>query len=342
MDCIKGLQTLSDQSVHCCITSPPYWGLRDYGVEGQIGLEDTPEEYVLKIVEVFREVRRVLRDDGTLWINLGDSYWANRSINGLSWNVSENAKSEAYMLRSGGKKHETLKPKDMVGIPWRVAFALQADGWYLRSDIIWDKPNAMPESVKDRPAKAHEYIFLLSKKPKYYYDHEAIKERRTSDEDANGFRGGCYVEGNMDNDSLGKREIKGNIKDSFYRQSTRPLIPGQRSVQHRPDREPINYSGTRNKRTVWTVATKAFAEAHFATFPPELIKPCILAGSPEGGVVLDPFMGAATTAVTAIELRRNYLGIELSDKYWEMGVRRTERAKRRRDSLGIPLFSEGV
>ena len=248
-DVIETLRTLPEGFIHTCVTSPPYWGLRDYGVEGQIGLEETPEEYVEKMVEVFREVRRVLRDDGTLWLNLGDSY----------------ANSNA-----GGKKTpEGLKPKDLVGIPWRVAFALQADGWYLRSDIIWHKPNAMPESVKDRPTKAHEYIFLLSKSPKYYYDADAIREP--------------MVKGDANSGAKNYRRINGaEFRDD--------------STQSRKD-NPLG----RNKRTVWTVSTKPFKGAHFAVFPPDLIEPCILAGAPEKAC---PHCGAPWVPV----YRREYVG----------------------------------
>src|SRR5690554_1460050 len=236
-DVIEALRSLPEGFIHTCVTSPPYWGLRDYGVPGQIGLEPTPEEYVEKMVEVFREVRRVLRDDGTLWLNLGDSY-ANSNTDGNR--------------RMSLKSTKGLKPKNLVGIPWRVAFALQADGWYLRSDIIWHKPNAMPESVKDRPTKAHEYIFLLSKSPRYYYDADAIREDAIYQEKRNG-RVGAYQ----------NRAI-------FHKgDGTTPTGAATRDLSKR------------NKRTVWTVSTKPFKGAHFAVFPPDLIEPCILAGSPE-------------------------------------------------------------
>jgi DNA modification methylase len=209
-DCLTVLKQMPNQCVHTCVTSPPYWGLRDYGVDGQLGLEPTPEEYVQRMVEVFREVRRMLRDDGTLWLNLGDSYVSRPQNSDDKWIDPANP-------RKGGKRCRTnvneLKPKDLVGIPWRVALALQADGWYLRSDIIWHKPNPMPESVTDRPTKAHEYIFLLSKSERYYYDHEAIKEPGVQDEWANGFRGGAYTEGKtFDNSEGGKRTKQGNFK----------------------------------------------------------------------------------------------------------------------------------
>lgn len=338
VDWLEGLKPLPDKCVNTCITSPPYWGLRDYGVDGQLGLEQTPEEYIEKVVVGFREVRRVLRDDGTLWINLGDSY-AGVDRTGKNAGFEERMKAK---YRGGGHKvadatsptktaRGNLKPKDMVGIPWRVAFALQADGWYLRSDIIWHKPNPMPESVTDRPTKAHEYIFLLSKSPHYYYDHDAIKEEA--------------VYSPADPANNWQRE-SGKM--------TACQVPGQSKIQHRADRKRGEFGGKyadvegreafrairqfRNKRTVWTVSTKPFSQAHFATFPPDLIKPCLLAGSPEGGIVLDPFMGAGTTAVTAWELGRNYIGFELNPEYCSIADRRIQTAMKRKESLGVPLF----
>jgi len=259
-DAIEVLKTIPDQSINTCVTSPPYWGLRDYGIDGQVGIEETPEEYVAKMVEVFREVKRVLRKDGTLWLNLGDSYAGNCSQASNNGRAGFGNPRERLVNRKG----KGLKPKDLVGIPWRVALALQADGWYLRSDIIWHKPNPIPESVKDRPTKAHEYIFLLSKSPKYYYDYEAIKEPVTS------------------------RQLR----------------------------------STRNKRSVWTVPTRPFPEAHFATFPPELIEPCVLAGCPIGGVVLDPFVGSGTTLLVATRHHRRSIGIELNPEYIKIAERR--------------------
>ncbi len=314
-DAIETLKTLPDQSVHCCVTSPPYFGLRDYGVDGQIGLEPTLTEWVEKMVEVFREVRRVLRDDGTLWLNLGDSYNSPNTHSGLAdkvdWGIGRVLEAKANI--PGTTKE--LKPKDLLGQPWRVAFALQADGWYLRSDIIWHKPNPMPESIKDRPTKSHEYMFLLSKSPQYYYNADAIREKRFSDEDANSFRGGCYVNSDIDNDTCGKRTVAGNKKYSFARESSRPLIPGQKTVQHRQDRQDVAYCGSRNKRTVWTVAIRPYKGSHFATYPPDLIMPCVLAGCPEGGTVLDPFAGSGTTLEVAARTGRNSIGIELNPDY---------------------------
>ena len=291
-DVIEQLQTLDAQSIHTCVTSPPYWGLRDYGVDGQIGLEETPELYVEKIVEVFREVKRVLRDDGTLWLNLGDSYWNNFG-GGSSTMTTGNAKAVMARGRHNKPESDTYKIKDLVGIPWMVAFALRADGWYLRSDIIWNKTNPMPESVTDRPTKAHEYIFLLSKSQKYYYDNEAIKE---SSKENYGTR----------NRSNGKYH-----KEGFGLQ---PHTGLER-----------NYTKA-NKRTVWTVSTKPYKGAHFATFPPNLIKPCILAGAPPRGTVLDPFFGSGTTGAVAQELDRQWVGIEINAEYVELAENRMANA----------------
>jgi len=249
MDCLEGLKQLDDNSINCCVTSPPYWGLRDYGVEGQLGLESTPEEYVENLVAIFREVKRVLRDDGTLWLNLGDSY---NGSGGAGGDYSKGGLKEGQP-KYPGRKVATLKPKDLVGIPWRVAFALQADGWYLRQDIIWHKPNPMPESVKDRCTKAHEYIFLLAKSAQYYYDNEAIKEDAKPESEKR-YKSTFYT---------GKKEISGQ-----GRPGNASNTPGYKK-----------WTGKRNKRSVWTVTVKSFKEAHFATFPPDLIKPCILAGT---------------------------------------------------------------
>ena len=289
-DCIESMRTMPDASVHTCVTSPPYFGLRDYGVDGQIVLEQTPDEYVARLVDVFREVRRVLRDDGTLWLNLGDSY--------AGAGYSNHANTGGAMREDGGKqKHLTgsgLKNKDLIGIPWRVAFALQADGWYLRQDIIWSKPNPMPESVRDRCTKAHEYIFLLSKSPRYYYDHTAILE------DAKWERWG---------DQTVVKEQQGTAK-----------WIGNKSKAE------LQALGKKNRRSVWTVATKPFKGAHFATYPPALIEPCILAGSRPGDIVLDPFMGSGTAAEVAILHGRQYLGCELNEEYRGLQDARIRRA----------------
>jgi len=301
-DCRDVLKTLPDQSVHTCVTSPPYFGLRDYGHAGQMGLEPTPDEFVSELVNVFREVRRVLRDDGTLWLNLGDSYAG--SGKGRNGDGSPNFDSQSKQATSIGtiignlikSKTPDCKPKDLIGIPWRVAFALQADGWFLRQDIIWHKPNPMPESVTDRCTKSHEYIFLLSKSPKYYFDHEAIKEP---------------------------------VAASSIIRLTQPNI----SAQVGSNRVPFKTNGTmkavgntemRNKRSVWTVTTKPFKGAHFATFPPDLIEPCVLAGCPVDGVVLDPFGGAGTTGLVAKRNNRNAILIELNSEYVEIIKNRTD------------------
>lgn len=256
-DWIEQLRTLPDQSVHCCVTSPPYWGLRDYGVPGQLGLEKTPEEYIAKIVAGFGDVRRVLRDDGTLWVNLGDSYASDsKGSGGPSEKQLSNAGSR---YKTSQRLNHGLKAKDLVGIPWRVAFALQTDGWYLRSDIIWHKPNPMPESVTDRPTKSHEYIFLLSKQERYYYDGDAVREPYS-----------------LDSISRYKSPMMGTAPNGRQ--------PGQsidRRLEEKGIRDP-NPLG-RNKRTVWSVTTSPYKEAHFATFPPDLIKPCIMAGTSARG-----------------------------------------------------------
>ena len=298
-DCIDVLKGLPNSIVNTCITSPPYFGLRDYGVDGQIGLEETPEAYVQRLVEVFREVKRVLRDDGTLWLNLGDSY-AGSGGSGNQFNQLEKDGFNKYKQKG---MPIGLKPKDLIGIPWRVAFALQSDGWYLRQDIIWHKPNPMPESVTDRCTKSHEYIFLLSKSQKYYYDYEAIKEKASYD--------GRNQTKLMLNESKFKEGSTGLTKQGFQREGN----PHERWIFK--DGEAV-----RNKRSVWTVATKPFSEAHFATFPEELINPCVLAGSPEGGLVYDPFMGAGTTAYVAKKLGRYFLGSELNPAYIEIANRR--------------------
>lgn len=289
-NCLEKLKDIEAESVDCCVTSPPYYGLRDYGIAEQIGLEETPREYINKLVEVFSEVKRVLKDDGTLWINIGDTY------NGAKKGNTEVIKHKAVAESSEfvKKKWSEAKTKDLIGIPWMLAFALRDDGWYLRQDIIWHKPNPMPEPVKDRCVKSHEYIFLLSKQPHYYFDYEAIQENAVCKDDK---RGGC---GRIAYD--GKR-ADGN--DNHAQQSF------------------VKITDKRNKRDVWSITTKAVKEAHFATFPEDLIKPCILAGSRKGGIVLDPFFGSGTTGRVAESLNRDYIGIELNPEYVEIGKRRT-------------------
>ena len=301
-DCREILQTLPEQSVHCCVTSPPYFGLRDYGMTEQIGLEPTPEQFVAELVAVFREVRRVLRDDGTLWLNLGDSYASSGTNSPPSdktgLNSGKGCKAHYKVMNGLGRAPtpSELKPKNLIGIPWRVAFALQADGWYLRQDIIWHKPNPMPESVRDRCTKAHEYIFLLSKSERYFFNSEAMKEP-----------------------AAGLPKPCGPKNDAMRSDSDRTCIV-------RGDGE------TRNRRSVWTIATKPYSGAHFATFPPALVEPCILAGCPVGGTVLDPFSGSATTGQVALANARNYIGCELNPEYHELAQRRLDAAQ-----LGLPL-----
>lgn len=294
-DCRTVLTTLPDQSVHCVVTSPPYFGLRDYGHDGQIGQEPTPAEFVAALVEVFREVRRVLRDDGTVWLNLGDSYASSPTGSDSATSKLEGGKRTQH---EGGKRPNKivggLKQKDLIGIPWRVAFALQADGWYLRQDIIWSKPNPMPESVRDRCTKSHEYIFLLSKSPRYYFDADAIKETAVRPEGA------------------GNKAHKGATA----------YVAGDEKMRTKVGLTKIGPRDTRNRRSVWTVTTKPFKGAHFATFPPDLIEPCILAGCTEGGTVLDPFGGAGTTGLVADRLNRNAILIELNPTYTELARRR--------------------
>jgi DNA modification methylase len=291
-DCRDLLKTLPDASVHCVVTSPPYFGLRDYGVDGQIGLEASPEAFVAEMVAVFREVRRVLRDDGTLWLNLGDSYnsGASGGLGGSTLGGGQN--NQRVSNRSGRGLVDALKPKDLIGAPWRVAFALQADGWYLRQDIIWHKPNPMPESVTDRCTKSHEYVFLMSKSARYFYDAAAIAE-----------------EGVI---PAGTKAAKGSVE----RFNTL-------GVNSRPPEYKI-YDGMRNARSVWTIATQPFREAHFATFPPDLAERCIKAGCPVGGTVLDPFGGAGTTGLVADRLQRSAILIELNPVYASMAKKRLE------------------
>jgi DNA modification methylase len=281
-DCIEKLKELPEKSINTCVTSPPYYALRNYQMDGQVGVEETPDDYVQKIVQVFREVRRVLKDDGTIWINLGDSY-AGSGGAGNQFDQIENGLSP--YKQTGSPKDIGLKPKDLIGIPWRVAFALQADGWYLRSDIIWHKPNPMPESVKDRPTKSHEYIFLMSKNRTYYYDQESIKA------------------------PVKQENMKGT---TTHKRSTKDWGDGTGVKTHNGFDKSYDMA---NKRDVWTVPTDKFEGQHFATFPKELIKPCILAGCPEGGTVLDPFNGSGTTCIVSLQNNRKYIGIELNPEY---------------------------
>ena len=384
-DAIKQLQKLDDKSINTCITSPPYWGLRDYGENNQLGLEETPEEFVDNLVKVFREVKRVLRDDGTFWLNLGDSYartGGDSSKKGRHWDDRKNNPNTGHNRYA---KDIGLKQKDLVGIPWRVALALQQDGWYLRQDIIWHKPNPMPESVKDRCTKAHEYIFLLSKSPKYYFDNEAIKEdcitksKQTNKKNTHG----KYE--TKENEAKNRQGIHSNRGDKlievrtklpmqkdlvdFLRSKTTakilanstdipltkiehwfrydetgfayPTIEDWNKVKEFIDdwsnefnlidealtyyelkTDEVMYTNKKNKRSVWTVSTKSFKGAHFATFPMDLIEPCVLAGCPEDGVVLDPFAGSGTTGIVAVNNKRNACLIDLSSEYIEIAKKR--------------------
>lgn len=322
-DCVEMMRSLPDQSVHTCITSPPYFGLRDYGHDGQIGMEGTPREFVDNLVAVFREVRRVLRDDGTLWVNIGDSYasiaggYAPEGSAGKHDTVSK-ATRGAVLRGRRRSPPEGLKQKDLMGIPWRLAFALQDDGWYLRQDIIWHKPNPMPESIKDRCTKAHEYMFLLSKGPRYYFDQDAIREPATAstvsrlNQDIDGQAGSDRVPG-KNNGSM--KAVGRSKRNSFARETKYTAGDHGQAAQHRAGREDVDYDDTRNKRSVWTVATGSFKGAHFATFPPDLIRPCVLAGAPRGGLVLDPFGGAGTTALVAMQEGRRSVICELNPDY---------------------------
>jgi len=300
-DALKELSKLPDESVNCCVTSPPYWGLRDYGVPGQLGLERTLEEYVAKMVEVFREVRRVLRKDGTLWLNLADSYSGSHSDSSSIKNKdsisAKMGQGKSYVTKAKGIV-PGLKPKDLCGIPWRVAFALQADGWWLRQDIIWHKPNPMPESVTDRCTKAHEYIFLLTKSAMYWYDAGMVQEP--------------FADERMGNPG----KYRAGLKDCVT-----PMGVHGKGVTGEGWNANGNKSG-RNLRSVWTITTKpmpkVFGQEHFATFPPEIPEMCIKAGCPKGGTVLDPFFGAGTTGLVAMRLGREFIGIELNSKYCEM------------------------
>lgn len=324
-DSLTVLKTLPDESVQTCVTSPPYWGLRDYGCPGQLGLERTPEDYVENMVAVFREVRRVLRDDGTLWLNMGDSYAGSRSGNSMRPKGGNQRPGKPgfqpldarYAPRSGATGFG-CKAKDLVGMPWRLAFALQADGWWLRSDIIWSKPNPMPESVRDRPTKSHEYVFLLAKSERYYYDAAAIAEalaeasvQRINQASFDKQQGGPKDYGPGSNRSARRALV--NLKG-------RQMPP---QIEDDPNRwTAVGARGTRNARTVWEIATKPYREAHFATFPEELARRCILAGSRPGDTVLDPFGGSGTVAQVATGNGRDSIYIDLNPKYGDLARRR--------------------
>ena len=349
-DVLEGLRGIADGSVDCCVTSPPYWGLRDYGVAGQIGLEKTPEEFIARLVDVFREVRRTLADDGTLWVNMGDTYAATTK--------GSSGKGEKQITNAGTiitdrrwQIPDGLKAKDLVGIPWMLAFALRSDGWYLRQDIIWSKLNPMPESVGDRCTKAHEYLFLLSKSASYHCDMKAIAEPcaessivRIESGEPPRFGGAKY--GDLQTEETRTKSGKkwkapdgwdtskgqgghGSIhrqgrggKNSFRGQGSNR--DGENGPANRDGRDMQNVGAglTRNKRSVWNIATEPFKEAHFATFPTKLVEPCIRAGCRPGGVVLDPFTGSGTTGLVALREGRSFIGVELNPEYAEMARRR--------------------
>ena len=307
---------MPERSVNCCVTSPPYFGLRDYGHEGQLGLEPTPDEYVKKMVEVFREVRRVLTDDGTLWLNIGDSYASYKD--GKAVPDSTRGDSTGTAVPKGFVRNRmassfeatAIKNKDLIGIPWMLAFALRADGWYLRQDIIWHKPNPMPESVTDRCTKAHEYVFLLSKSAKYFYDNEAIKEIAVC-----GSRGSEFHTGKTGEHQLGRsQKVRPSKKRGEF--EGKNVLPGKEAFRAVVE--------MRNRRSVWSIATRPYKGAHFAVFPPDLIEPCVLAGCPVGGVVLDPFGGSGTTGGVALKHGRSAVLCELNPDYVDVMQQRIE------------------
>lgn len=406
MHVMDGLKAMPDKSVHCVVTSPPYYALRDYGIKGQIGLEDTPEEFIRVMVDIFNEVRMVLVDGGTLWINMGDSYWGGKGKSGQSYsseyqnerysagrsyNGAQHQIAGAKQTRPTDKKHPVYKPKDLCGMPWKLAFALQEAGWYLRQDIIWSKPNPMPESVADRCTKSHEYIFLLSKSPKYYFDAFSIatpyadktltihgkdykmgkmdgtelgdgliasdgwarrtttrkpKEWKTPDgwdtSSGDGGHGSFHKDG-REKGAVNSRNPRPGVDTRAGNQGSVNGIPAtsERLLKYQNDeiggRGFIGHSGYHdsngdligngkaNKRSVWTVSTIPFKEAHFATFPEALIVDCIKAGCPPDGIVLDPFMGAGTTAIVASKLGRNFIGFEINPKYLKMAINRLKK-----------------
>lgn len=306
-DAIEGLKTLDSESVNMCVTSPPYYGLRDYGVDGQIGIEQSPEEYIARLTGVFTEVKRVLKSDGTLWLNISDSY-AGSGKGPMSEKLAGNGKNSKLYQKDSAiyvvpKKWNGIKPKDMIGIPWMLAFSLRESGWYLRSDIIWHKTNCLPESVKDRPTKCYEHIFLLSKEPHYYFDYKAIRE-----------------------------PLKEVSKERYKRGRSGHTKYAGTKMQHQIDKEQDNFlfldQEYRRKRDVWEVSTNNYkADEHFAMFPEKLIEPCILAGSEKGGIILDPFFGSGTTGAAAKRLGRKYIGIDLNTRFCELARQRIEKVK---------------
>ena len=303
MDCLEGLRQMDSDSVHCCISSPPYWALRNYGVPGQIGQEDTPGEYVERLCAIFAEVFRVLRPDGTFWLNLGDTYCG--TGNKDDYFDPKNPRGRTGQKKAKNNRIPGIKPKDLCAIPWTVALALRDMGWYLRQDCIWSKPNTMPESVTDRCVKSHEYLFLFAKSQRYYFDHIAIREPVTQ----------STVE-------RAKRAVSENNKYATG-------APGQTAQTLNKPRSRLSAEipQWRNKRSVWSVSTRPLKDAHFAAFPRALIEPCILAGCPVGGVVLDPFMGSGTVAMTANALGRQYIGFEINPEYIGICEKRIQEGK---------------
>lgn len=322
-DCRESMRALIAEGlkVQMCVTSPPYWGLRDYGVAGQMGLEPTIDEFVANMVEVFGLVRELLADDGTLWLNLGDSY---SSAGGPGWQGKNGQRADrrfTAVRKMGRSIPDGQKPKDMVGMPWRIAFALQAAGWYLRQDIIWHKPNPMPESIKDRCTKAHEYLFLMAKSVRYYYDADAIKEKSSEDTHARRApnpllkRPAGWANGDTPHTAVAHQTFRNRRKVAAPGIGTKNNASFDDAMAVMPE--------LRNKRSVWTVASQPYLEAHFATYPPALIEPCILAGSRPGDIVFDPFFGSGTTGEVAQRLGREWIGCELNPEYGKLAERRT-------------------
>lgn len=307
-DARQKLKEIPDETIDCVVTSPPYWGLRDYGHDGQIGLENDYQTYIQELVTIFQEIRRTLKPTGTLWLNLGDTY------NGSGGNHQPHHKNDtgfqgkigAEHYKGKGRNIRTLKPKDLIGIPWRVALALQKDGWWLRQDIIWSKPNPIPEPVTDRCTKAHEYIFLLTKNRDYYYNHHAIEEQ------AKTTPGATWQQRKAAGATAGNVIIGHETRNGTQR-----VVHGKGVTSNLTRQD-----GKRNKRSVWEINTKPYKGAHFATYPTELVEPCILAGCPPNGTVLDPFLGAGTTALVAQQHNRNWIGIELNPEYAEIAQNR--------------------
>ena len=316
-DCLDRLRELPDRSVQCCVTSPPYWGLRDYGHDGQIGMEPTPFAFVDRLVEVFQEVRRVLSDDGVMWLNLGDTYATGAvKVGGCPGGGKQGEAWKGATTQPNRMPIDGLKPKDLTGVPWRVALALQADGWWLRSDVIWHKPNPMPESVTDRPTKAHEYVFLLSKSDRYFYDAAAIADETTDPECRRGYsrKITCDALGDSGDNGYDGHRTRMGIK--ALKTSGRAYL-------------------TRNARTVWSIVSKPYADAHFATMPEEIARRCVVSASRKGDVVLDPFCGAGTTGVAAVRNERTFIGIELNPDYVELA-----RGRLSRETPGILFMLE--